>query len=117
MQQIILQLEDEGKFVSKTFKGANSFFTTETKSIIDPPQSSDPFFSVIQNTSLTAPSPDKISNLQTQLHELRTEVAAMRSFILVQFLLIKQNQKLVNGRSISDCENNSELTKSILDQN
>ena len=39
-----------------------------------------------------------------------------KSFILEQFLLIKQNQKLVNEQSISDCENNSELIKSLLDQ-
>ena len=72
------------------------FFITETKSIADPPQSPDPFFPVTQNTPLTTPSPDKISNLQTELHELRTEVVAMQSFILEQFLLIKQDQKLVN---------------------
>ena len=40
----------------------------------------------------------------------------IKSFILEQFLLIKQNQKLVNEQSISDCENNSELIKSLLDQ-
>ena len=72
------------------------FFITETKSIADPPQRPDPFFPVTQNTPLTTPSPDKISNLQTELHELRTEEAAMKSFILEQFLLIQQNQKLVN---------------------
>ena len=116
MQQIILQLEDEGKIVNKKFKGADSFFTNETKSIANPPQSPDPFFPVTQDNPLTTPSPDKISNLQTDLHELRTEVAAMKSLILEQFLLIKQNQKLVNEQSISDCENNSELIKSLLDQ-
>ena len=116
MQQIILQLEDEGKIVNKNFKGADSFFTNETKSIANPPQSPDPFFPVTQDNPLTTPSPDKISNLQTDLHELRTEVAAMKSLILEQFLLIKQNQKLVNEQSISDCENNSELIKSLLDQ-
>ena len=31
-------------------------------------------------------------------------------------MIIKQNQKLVNEQSISDCENNSELIKSLLDQ-
>ena len=113
LQQIVLQLEDEGKLVNKKFKGADSFFTTETKSIANPPQSPDPFFSVTQDTPLTTPSPDQISNLQTELHELRTEVAAMKSFISERFLLIKQNQKLVNEQSISDCENNSELTKSL----
>ena len=40
----------------------------------------------------------------------------MKSFILEQFLLIKQNQKLVNEPSISDNENNSEFIKSLLDQ-
>ena len=40
----------------------------------------------------------------------------MKSFILEQFLLIKQNQKIVNEQSISNCENNSELIKSLLDQ-
>ena len=116
LQQIILQLEDEGKLVNKKFKEADSLFTTETKSIANPPQSPDPFFPVTQDNPLTTPSPDKISNLQTDLHELRTEVAAMKSLILEQFLLIKQNQKLVNEQSISDCENNSELIKSLLDQ-
>ena len=40
----------------------------------------------------------------------------MKSFILEQFLLIKQNQKLVNEPSISDNESNSEFIKSLLDQ-
>ena len=40
----------------------------------------------------------------------------MKSFISEQFSLIKQNQKLVNEQSISDCQNNSELIKSLLDQ-
>ena len=40
----------------------------------------------------------------------------MKSFILEQFLLIKQNQKLVNEQSITNSENNSELTKSLLEQ-
>ena len=44
------------------------------------------------------------------------EVTAMRSFILDQVLLIKQSQKLANEQSFSDCENNSELIKSLLDQ-
>ena len=113
MQQIVLQIEDEGKLVNKKFKGADSFFITETESIVDPPQSPDPFFPVTQNTPLTTPSHDEISNLQT---ELRTEVVAMKSFILEHFLLIKQNQNLVNEQSISDCGINSEFIKSILDQ-
>ena len=116
LQQIILLLEDEGKLVNKKFKGADSFFTTETKSIANPPQSPDPFFPITQDTPLTTSSPDKISNLQTELDELRKEVAVMKSFISEQFLIIKQNQKLVNEQSISDCENNSELIKSLLDQ-
>ena len=105
MQQIILQLEDEGKIVNKKFKGADSFFTNETKSIANLPQSPDPFFPVTQDTPLTIPS-----------HELRTEVAAKKSLIFEQFLLIKQNQKLVNEQSICDSENNSEFIKSLLDQ-
>ena len=58
MQQLILQLEDEGKLVNKTFKGADSFFITETKAIADPPQSPDLFFPVTQDTPLTTPSPE-----------------------------------------------------------
>ena len=116
MQQTILQLEDEGKLVNKNSKGTDSFFTTETKSIPDPPQCPNLFFPVTQYTPLTTPSPDKTSNLQTELHELRTELVAMKSCISEQLLLIKQNQKLVNEQSISDYENNSELIKSILDQ-
>ena len=38
----------------------------------------------------------------------------MKSFIFEQFLLIKDDQKLVNEQSIS--ENNSELIKSLVDQ-
>ena len=51
-----------------------------------------------------------------ELHECRTEEAAIKSFILEQFFLSKQNEKLVNEQSISNCENNSELMKSLLDQ-
>ena len=95
LQQLIFQLEVQGKLVNKKFKGADSFFITETKVIAEPPQSPDPFFPVTQDTPMTTPSPDKISNLQAELHELRTEVASMKSLILEPFLLIEQNQKLV----------------------
>ena len=44
------------------------------------------------------------------------EVVAMKSVFLEQFLLIKENQKLVNEQPINDSENNSELIKSLLDQ-
>ena len=88
MQELILQLEDDGKLVNKKVKGADSFFITETKAITDPPQSSDPSFPIMQDTPLTTPSPDKISNLQSELHELRTEVVVMKSVFLEQFLLI-----------------------------
>ena len=93
------------KLVNKKFKGADSFFITETKTTADLPQSPNLFFPVTQDTPLTIPSPDKISNLQTELHELRMEVLAMKSFILEQFLLIKQNQKLGNEQSMRDGEN------------
>ena len=109
LQELILQLEDEGRFVNKKFKGADSFFITETKAITDPPQSPDPSFPIIQDTPLTTPSPDNISNLQSELHELRREVVATKSVFLEQFLLIKENQKLVNEQPINDSENNSEL--------
>ena len=45
------------------------------------------------------------------------DVAAMKSFIFEEILLIKQNQQLVNELSISDCENNNELKKFLLTQN
>ena len=63
LQELILQLEDEGKLVNKKFKDADSFFITETKAITDPPQSPNPSFPIIQDTPLTTPSPEKISNL------------------------------------------------------
>ena len=40
----------------------------------------------------------------------------MKSVFLEQFLLIKENQKLINEQPINASENNSELTKSLLDQ-
>ena len=40
----------------------------------------------------------------------------MKSVFLEQFLLIKENQKLVNKQPINDIKNNSELIKSLLDQ-
>ena len=73
LQQLILQLEDEGKLVNKDLSKADLFFITETKAIAGPPQSPGPFFPVTQDIPLTTPSPDKISNLQTELHELRTK--------------------------------------------
>ena len=59
LQQLILQLEDEGKIVNKKFKGADSFFINETKAIADPPQSPDPFFPVTQDIPLATQSLDK----------------------------------------------------------
>ena len=40
----------------------------------------------------------------------------MKSVFLEQFLLIRENQKLVNEQPINDNENNSERIKSLLDQ-
>ena len=51
---------------------------------------------------MTTPFPDKPSNLQMELHERRTEEAAIKSFILEQFFLSKWNEKLVNEQSISN---------------
>ena len=70
----------------------------------------------MQDTPLTTPSPDKISNLQSELHELLMKVVAMKLVFLEQFLLIKENKKLVNEQPINGSENNSELIKSLLDQ-
>ena len=74
LQQLILQLLDEGNLVNKKLKEANSFFITENRVAADLSQSPD------------------------------------------LGLLIKQNQKLVNQQSINDCENNSEIVKSLLEQ-
>ena len=74
LQQLILQLLDEGNIVNKKLKEANSFFITENRVAADLSQSPD------------------------------------------LGLLIKQNQKLVNQQSINDCENNSEIVKSLLEQ-
>ena len=58
LQQLILQLEDEGKLVNKKFKGPDSFLITKTNppQSADPPQSPNPFFPVTQDTPLTTPS-------------------------------------------------------------
>ena len=56
LQQLILQLEDEGELVNKKFKGPDSFLITKTKTTADPPQSPNPFFPVTQDTPLTTPS-------------------------------------------------------------
>ena len=52
LQKLILQLEDEGKLVTKRFKGADSFFITETKAIADPSQSPNPDLLIKQNQEL-----------------------------------------------------------------
>ena len=40
----------------------------------------------------------------------------MKCFILEEFLLINQNERLISERSISDSKNDSKLIESLLDQ-
>lgn len=50
------------------------------------------FIPVAQDTPLATLFPDKISNLQSKLCVFQSEVMAMKSFILEQFLLTKEQQ-------------------------
>ena len=93
---MILQLAHDGKLVNKKFKGADSFFTIETKSVADLPQSPDPFFPVIQDTPLATQYPDKISNLQTGLHELRSNESGGDEIIHFRAVFINQAESKVS---------------------
>ena len=103
--------------------GADSFFITETKAIADRPEnccwSTSKSQSLLSsNTEYSFDDTIRWWNFESSDGVAWTSNGSVDDEInnLEQFLLIKQNQKLVNEQASSNCQNNSELIKSLLDQ-
>ena len=121
LKQQISELEKLGKLVNKKFKGQDSYYIVNTHSTKDILQSQEPFFSytpsipsvkqVIENAV------DDTTTCYTVLKEIKTEVMALKSFLLEQFLIIKQKTKPTSEASqCRNCSDNRELINTLLDQ-
>ena len=66
---------------------------------------------VIENTV------DDIAKFYAELKEIKTEVMVLKSFVLEQFLIIKQKTKPTSEASqCINCSDNRELINTLLDQ-
>ena len=66
---------------------------------------------VIENTV------DDIAKFYAELKEIKTEVMVLKSFVLEQFLIIKQKTKSTSEASqCINCSDNRELINTLLDQ-
>ena len=92
----IKRLEEQIRFLQSKLNLLLIHFTIETKSIADPPQSPNPFFPVIQDTPLATQYPDKMSNLQTGLHELRSNGSGRDEIIHFRAVFINQAESKVS---------------------
>ena len=60
---------------------------------------------------------DDTTKFYTELKEIQTEVMAIKSFVLEQFLIIKQKTKHTSEASqCRNCSDNRELINTLLDQ-
>ena len=84
--QLILQLEDEGTLRKRLI------FDGESKNYYRYTLTLERLHSSSTGYSSSYTIPDKISNLQSRLCVFQSEVMAMKSFILEQFLLTKEQQ-------------------------
>ena len=85
----MLQLEEQCKLIYKIFKGTDPFLIAQTNAKIATPRTAELLILITQNTPLTTPSLNEISKLESKLHERRTEVIVVKSFMSERFSLIK----------------------------
>ena len=97
LEQHISELEKLGKLVNKKFKGQDFYYIANTHSTEDVLQSQESYISYTPSTpSMKQVIEDADADTATfyvELKEIKTEVMALKSFALEQFLLIKQKTK------------------------
>ena len=121
LEQQIFELEKLGNLVNKKFKGQDSYYIVNIHLTEDIPQSPDPFISNTPSTpSMTQIIEDAVNDtikFYAELKEIKTEVMALKSFVLEQFLIIKQKTKPTSeAPQCRNCSDNRELINTLLDQ-
>ena len=93
-----MNLEKEGKIANRMFNGTDSFYVGESDIHDTLPSTPGP---QIQSMVLTPLHyyDETDSNEGNELKDLLTEMSALKSFVLEQFSIIKQNIKLNCGHS------------------
>ena len=114
-------MEKLAKFVSKKFKGQDSYCLVNTHSTEDILQFQEPFISYTPSTpsmkQVIEDTVDDTAKFYAELKEIKTEVMALKSFVLEQFLIIKQKTKPTSEASqCINCSDNRELINTLLDQ-
>ena len=114
-------MEKLGKLVNKKLKGQDSYYTVNTHSTEDILQSAEPFISYTPSTpsmkQVIENAVDDTIKFYAELKEIKTEVMVLKSFVLEQFLIIKQKTKPTSEASqCRYCSDNRELTNTLLDQ-
>ena len=94
LEQQISELEKLGKLVNKKFKGQDSYYIVNTHSTEDMLQSQEHFISYAPSTlsmkQVIEDAVDDTTKFYAELKQITTEVMALKSLLLEQFLIIKQ---------------------------
>ena len=97
-----------GKLVNKKFKGQDSYYIVNTHSTEDMLQSQEHFISYAPSTpsmkQVIEDAVDDTTKFYAELKQITTEVMALKSLLLEQFLIIKQKPT----REDSQCRNCSD---------
>ena len=114
-------MEKLAKFVNKKFKGQDSYCLVNTHSTEDILQFQEPFISYTPSApsmkQVIEDTVDDTAKFYAELKEIKTEVMALKSFVLEQFLIIKQKTKPTSEASqCINCSDNRELINTFLDQ-
>ena len=87
-------MEKLGKTVNKKFKGQDSYYIVNTHSTEDMLQSQEHFISYAPSTpsmkQVIEDAVDDTTKFYAELKQITTEVMALKSLLLEQFLIIKQ---------------------------
>ena len=114
-------MEKRGKLVNKSFKGQDSYYIVNNHSTEDILQSQE---AIISNTpsncsmkQVIEDGVDDTTKFYAELKDIKTEVLALKSFVLESFLIIKQKTKPTSEVSqCRNCSDNRELINTLFDQ-
>ena len=120
LEQHISELEKLGKLVNKKFKGQDSYYIENTHSAEDILQSQESFISYTPSTpsmkQVIEDADADTAKFYVELKEIKTEVMALKSFALEQFLIIKPTKPTSEASQCRNCSDNRELINTLLDQ-
>ena len=120
LEQHISELEKLGKLVNKKFKGQDFYYIANTHSTEDVLQSQESFISYTPSTpsmkQVIEDADADTAKFYVELKEIKTEVMALKSFALEQFLIIKPTKPTSEASQCRNCSDNRALINTLLDQ-